>query len=172
MAGPADVTPTRMLRPLERRWQDLRAGRLSIGLILGTFPTTFVLAGLATFAPEISFAAFVIGGLIVLFGTALWFLLGGWIYLLVVARLRGRIERAECLLLCVALNILLPIELLLFTYAALGRAGIRGMFGAMDTTAYLIAGSMLSLLGLAGGCIFWLLGVRPSRLPDLASVFD
>jgi hypothetical protein len=172
MATHAEDTSTVGLGPHERRWQDLRTGQLCLGLTLGPIAMTFVFALIAALDAEISLKEFSIGALVLLFGSILWSLGGGWAYLLSVVRLRGRIERAECLLVGVALSDLLPAGFLLLSYAIAGRAGVAGMFGGMDGTSLLIVGSMLSMLGLVGGCLFWLFGVRPSKGPDLVSVFD
>jgi hypothetical protein len=172
MARHEEVTSTVALGPHERRWQDLRTGQLCLGLTLGPIATTFVFALLAALDAETSLKEFSLGALVVLFGCIIWSLGGGWVYLLSVVRLRGRIERAECLLVGVALSDLLPAGFLLVSYAVSGRAGVEGMFGGMDGTGFFIVGTMLSMLGLLGGCLFWLFGVRPAKGPDLVSVFD
>ena len=172
MVTQVEVSGTVPTGPHERRWQDLRTGQLCLGLTLGPIATTFVFALLAALDAETSLTEFSLGALVVLFGCIIWSLGGGWLYLLSVVRLRGRIERAECLLVGVALSDLLPAGFLLLSYAVSGRAGVAGMFGGMDGTSYLIVGAMLSLLGLVGGCLFWLFGVRPAKGPDLVSVFD
>jgi uncharacterized membrane protein len=158
----------------QRRWPDLRGGRLCLGLVLGPVATAAIVVAIGSFDEDTAEREILLGGAgIVIVGIA-WSLIAGWIYLLAVTRWRGRITRAECLLLGIAISIFLPIAFLLLVYGVSGSDGIAGMFSGLDGPEGLIAIVLLTLTGWLGGWLFWRVGVRPAPAPapDLAPVFD
>ena len=160
------------LTPQHRRWRDLSAGRLSLGLCLAplSVPITFVLFN-ATEGE--TFEDMLIPGVAILVFVVGWALMFGWVYLLAVVKPRGRIARIECLLLGIAMNDLLPIVLALASILA--EPDGAAALASPEVGGALLGGVLvLSLLGLLGGWLFWRLGVRPAPVPapDVMAVFD
>jgi hypothetical protein len=158
------------LLPSQRRWQDLRAWRLSLGLSFGPIILSGHFLALALVKTEATDNDYnwVLGVLIV--GLP-WVLIGGWSYLLAVARHRRRIGRRECLLLGLGLIILIPPVLLIFAFIIGGLNETGNFLEELERrpshaiTALLSAEAVCALAGLLSGWLFWRFGVRPARQP-------
>jgi len=157
-----DIAPT----PLHRRWRDLRAWRLNLGLCLGPIAMGFLYSVLAAFAGLDDLLSVVLGVFILSVGLAL---VGGWLYLLVVVRSRRRIARIECLLLGVVLTVLLPLAAFLAVIAD-EQQSLGELFSSTELLVIVVGGLILISLGLFSGWLFWRFGVRPSWEEEIDAV--
>jgi len=158
----------RQLGPNERRWRDLRGWRLSLGLALGPIACTALILVIEMFEAVSGdgIIAIMLGMLI--FGGG-WHLLGGWIYLLLVLRRRGKTGLAECLLLGVGLMVTLPGFVFLVILGLAGEAGVAEAFAGFNGPWILLSLSMFTVFGLVSGGVLWRFGVRPAKTPVAAS---
>jgi hypothetical protein len=158
----------------QRYWPDLRRGRLCIGLALGPMVTAALLAGFASLDKATPETEAILGSAVLLVLGIGWSLFAGWAYLLVITRRRGRITRRECLLLGIAISLLLPMVFLMLFTATLGIAETERVLTSSDAPVAAAIGILvtLALSGWLGGWLFWRIGVRPGRIPNLAPVFD
>jgi len=152
----SDHTP---LTPRHRRWQDLRAWRLSLGLCVG--PIVFAVIYVA---PYMFQAGMTPGRMLPFFLTTLAYFIGGsiiagWTYLLVVVRRRRKISRIECVLFGVAL----VDAVWLVSFAADDQQSLRAAINAALTWSFVTGTLFFSLAGLLHGWLFWRFGVQPSR---------
>jgi hypothetical protein len=174
MAEKNNIARAVALAHRQRRWPDLRRGRLCLGLVPGPVVTAGLVAALGGLDADTPQGEIILGAIVLLIFGVVWSLIAGWIYLLAITRWRGRITRAECLLLGIAISVFMPIAFLLLVYAVSGSHGIEGMFTGMDGPEGIAVIATLTLTGLLGGWLFWWIGVRPAQAPapDLAPVFD
>ena len=168
------IERTRPLAPDQRRWQDLQGWRLCLGFVLGPIACAALVFCIEVFDSAVSdegLRGLMIG--LVFFGAS-WQMLGGWIYLLMVVRPRGKTGRPECLLLGVALMLLLPALLLLLIFAAAGRADAAEVHAGLTPPWVLFCIGVFLIFGLISGELLWRVGVRPARTPvaTQASVFE
>lgn len=105
---------------------------------------------------------------LIFFGV-IWQMLGGWAYLLLVVRTRGKIGRSECLLLGIALMLVLPIVIFLVISADSGSPGLAEATAGFTPPWILISVGIFLILGLISGWVFWGIGVRPAKTPVAAS---
>jgi len=115
--------------------------------------------------------AMIIG--LIFFGVS-WQMVGGWAYLLLIVRTRGKIGRSECLLLGIALMLLLPVLLFLLVFAGPGGADAAEALAGFTPPWILISLGVFLVFGLISGGLLWWVGVRPAKLPvaTQASVFE
>jgi hypothetical protein len=157
------------LGPNERRWRDLRGWRLSLGLALGSVTCTVLIFIIEMFDAGVSgddIIAMMLGMLILGGG---WQLLGGWAYLLLVPRQRGKTGLAECLLLGVGLMVTLPGFISLVILGLAGRAGVAEAFSGFSGPWILLSLSVFTVFGLVCGWMLWRVGVKPAQAPVAAS---
>jgi hypothetical protein len=170
MTAESDNSPE-PLRPSQRRWQDLRTWRLCLGLCFGPIVLSALLFGMALTDAEATTKDFLWIPVALAMGIV-WSQIGGWIYLLAVARPRGRIARGECQLLGVGLIDLIPVLALFFAFImnVLGASFLGDLKERPWLTAAVLAVTEIvcSLIGLLGGWLFWRVGVRPAPAPDAA----
>jgi hypothetical protein len=113
-------------------------------------------------------------GLLVL-ATA-WSQIMGWIYLLAVARPRGRITRRGCLLLGTISIALIPLIILFFAVRPGSDAGPGSFLEGLNqkparTVALLVSIEIAcALFGLLSGWLFWRFGVKPTAIVPAPSV--
>jgi hypothetical protein len=171
------------LRPTQRRWKDLRKRRLSLGLMVAPIPSVAIGVMLMILADWGANAAgkVAVGVAVILLAAAGWSLLVGWIYLVIVARRRGLLSRAECLVLGIAAAVILPsvaetVSLVIDAVTIGADFAADEPWGSDASTRFF--GAILSValapFGLLGGWIFWRVGVRPTVTTDgdVAPVFD
>ena len=163
---PKIVTPKAASR--YRRWEDLAAWRLFLGLVLGPVLLAALLAIFGLLDPRARADHFVLGVIGVLLFGVIWMLVAGWSYLLTVVRWRRRIARVECMVLGVALN-----EFLSITLVASGVMHRSGGLTQRGVAAVVAAAIVMVPIGLLAGWLFWRFGVRPAAAPVAdAAVFD
>jgi hypothetical protein len=148
--------------------------RISLGLTLGPVAAAALVLIIELMDSSVSgddIAAMMLGMLV--FGGG-WHLLGGWAYLLLVARPRGRIALGECLLLGVALMATLPGVIFVVILGLAGKAGVADAFAGFSGPWILLSLSLFLVFGLVSGGLLWWVGVRPAKPPiaDSASVFE
>ncbi len=169
-------------RPNQRLWRDLSKVRLFLALGFAPLPP-FILG----FLLIKMWVGALPTGILTLFGGILaaavvWSMLGGTVFLLMLAWMRGALRRGDCLLLGVLLAFTLPFA------AFLADAGVNWLTGATppdaaswddiegrsDRAAALFVGIVLIPFGALGGWILWRIGVRPAKpqMIDVAPVFD
>jgi hypothetical protein len=104
---------------------------------------------------------------LIFFGV-IWQMVGGWAYLLLVVRTRGKIGRSECLLLGIALMLLLPavLSLLIFADPSPEAAEVAADF---TPPWILLSFGVFLIFGLISGGLLWWVGVRPAKTPVAAS---
>ena len=159
--------------PDQRRWQDLQGWRLCLGFVLGP-----IACAVLTFCIEVFDSGVTDEGLkglmigLIFFGV-IWQMLGGWAYLLLVARTRGKIGRNECLLLGIALMVLLPAPLVLLIVTDPSANAASALDGFTPPWILISLGVFL-IFGLVSGWLLWWVGVRPSQasVAASASVFE
>jgi hypothetical protein len=163
--------------PHQRRWLDLRMGRLFSALMLAAGVPWVVLIVVAaphyvgvTSPTDILYG--LAGGLIYL---EVWFLAVGLLFLFAVCRRRGNIRRGDCLL----LGTLLTCSFLVFAVVVVFAVGLSleggAGYGTVSQFMTAIAVSIVLIpFGLLSGWVLWRVGVRPAKEPDLrvAPVFD
>jgi len=177
MAGLPTTSGMSQARPaLERRWRDLRTGRMIAALVLApgiSFILLMVIITLAFGLPsDPSLNVMHVGSAALTF--ELWYLAVGFAYLFVICRRRGYVRRRDCLFLGMLGFCLFPQLEVIFGGSLSGnlidpQEGIGGILSA-------VVGGALDFLpfGLLSGWIFWRLGVRPAPLREfgMAQVFD
>ena len=156
------------LAPDQRRWQDLQGWRLCLGFVLGPVACavlTFLIEMLDSGVTANDIIAMMIG--LIFFGV-IWQMVGGWAYLLLVVRTRGKIGRSECLLLGIALMLLLPavLSLLIFADPSPEAAEVAADF---TPPWILLSFGVFLIFGLISGGLLWWVGVRPAKTPVAAS---
>jgi hypothetical protein len=162
-------------RPNLRLWRDLSKLRLLLALAFAPIPPfaagLLVIMGMS---PPLD----LLGG--ILAAAEIWSMLVGTLYL-ALARVRGVVRRAHCLLLGTFLAFSLP-------YASFAADPVldwisgtppegdfeRDFEGPSDGAFALIVGIVLIPFGTLGGWTFWRIGVYPARPKDIdvAPVFD
>jgi hypothetical protein len=169
-------------RPNHRSWRDLSKWRLLFGLafapvlpiVLGAM-ILLVLGGGMVFLP--------LGWILAAAET--WSMLIGTIFL-IVARLRGGVRRAHCLLLGAFLAFTLPLAVFAASKAVDRVFGTTpsaedmdddlgvSFHGPSDSALIALLGLVLVPFGTLGGWVFWRVGVYPARpkVVDVAPVFD
>jgi hypothetical protein len=163
------IQPALQLAPHQRRWQDLQGWRLCLGFVLGPVACAVLTFLIETLDPGVTgndVIAMIIG--LIFFGV-IWQMLGGWAYLLLVVRSRGKIGRNECLLLGVALMLLLPVLLFLLISTSPGGADAAEAFAGFTPPWILVSLGVFLIFGLISGGLLWRFGVRPAQAPVAAS---
>jgi len=160
---------------LHRRWEDLRIWRLCLGLCPGPFIVAALIFVISLTDAETTASDFIwILGLLFL-GVG-WSQVTGWIYLLAVARPRGRIKRGGCLLLGMISICLIPLIVLFFATRPGSEAGPGSFLEHLDqrparTVTLLVTIEIVcALFGLLSGWLFWRFGVKPSTMNAAQSV--
>jgi hypothetical protein len=165
---------------LERRWRDLRTGRMIAALILAPGLSISLFAAMSTLAfgvpSDPSFSSAKVGPALLTF--VAWCFAISLLYLLLICRRRSTVRLRDCLLLETFPFCLFPSLNATFLKFGLSvgdnalvdmQTGIGGIF------FYVIAAALLYMpFGLLSGWLFWRIGVRPAKLPgDVAAmVFD
>lgn len=175
-ARPSRVASEHSTNSHYRRWQDLRMGRLVGALMLAAGVPWIVLTIVAALLHDSAPSLIINYGLAgVLIGLEIWFLGLGLLYLFVVCRRRGNIRRGDCLL----LGTLLTCFFLVFAFVMAFATGLPlDRNDGEEVVGQFMAAVALSIMlipfGLFSGWIFWRVGARPAKEPDLrvAPVFD
>jgi hypothetical protein len=179
-AAKPDPVDRLTLTPRHRRWRDLHAGRLLLGLAIAPLIVTILLCLAWVIDGEMASEEIIAATIgILIFATAYW-QVGGWGYLLVVTRTRRRIARIECVILGVALVDLVPPLLLVLLFTIDGKQGAAAIFGGHEPSALIVSAAvaiatiLFAPIGLLNGWLFWRVGVRPAPMPhpDVSAVFD
>lgn len=167
-------------RPNQRSWRDLSKRWLLFGLVLAPVPPIALGAFiLLLFGAGVLFTSL----WPVLAAAEIWSMIGGMIFLLV-ARWRGGVRRAHCLLLGAFLALSLPGATMLAS-ETIDRVTSTpqtqeddveyfSFHGPSDSTLAFLLGLFLIPFGTLGGWVFWRVGVYPARprVIDVAPVFD
>jgi hypothetical protein len=166
--------------PNLRRWRDLSKLRLFLALAFAPIPSYAVgLLVIMGMSPPLD----LLGG--ILAAAEIWSMLVGTLYL-VLARLRGVVRRAHCLMLGAFLAFSLPYAAFTVDPALDWIAGnnppapspedefVDDFEGPSNGAFALIVGIILTPFGTLGGWTFWRLGVYPAKPKDIdvAPVFD
>jgi hypothetical protein len=172
VSAPADGVS---LRPSQRRRSDLGLLRISFALAVAPLGP-IALVGVPVAAILGTFALIVAG--IIAIAATIWSLLFGLLYLNTVARVRGVVGRAECILLGACTAFLLPAATLAAGYAwdALHDAFLFSPWTRWGNglSTVVVFGGVFLPFGALGGWIFWGIGVKPAAVPttDFAAVFE
>jgi hypothetical protein len=164
---------------LERRWRDLRKGRLFAALAVAPAVSIILFAAMSTIAfgtpTDPSFKSADIGPALLTF--VAWCCAISLPYLLLICRRRDCVRLRDCLLMETFAFCLFP-----SLNAVSLKFGLSVADGSVDTQTgiggiffYVVAAALLYLpFGLLSGWMFWRIGVRPARAPDVAaaSVFE
>ena len=169
-----------------RTWRDLSKRRLFLGLAFApVLPVVLGACLLLMLGGGLIFGSslvFTVPGAI-LAAAEIWSMLIGTIFL-VVARWRGTIRRAHCVLLGAFLAFSLPSATFVTSKAVDRISGIAAptedeafftsLHGPSDGTFIFVLGLLLIPFGTLGGWIFWRVGAYPARpkIIDAAAVFD
>ena len=168
-------------RPGQRSWRDLSKWRLFLGLAFAPAPPIALGALiLLIFGAGVAFVP--LGS--ILASAETWSMPIGTLFL-AVARFRGVVRRAHCLLLGAFLACSLPAAAYLVSQAVDSGSSVDpvnvsdddfdGSFhGPSDGTFVVILGLFLIPFGTLGGWIFWRVGVYPAqpKVIDVGTVFD
>jgi hypothetical protein len=164
-----------LLTPRHRRWRDLHAGRLTLGLCLGPIAMTLLMALIWIADGSMTTGEMIRAGIAIMVFVFAWCLVGGWGYLLVVVRRRRRIGRLECLMLGVITAGLFPLALASLIFSMEGWEGVApGLDASFAAIVLTTIEALFAVAGLLSGWLFWRFGVRPAPLPhpDVSAVFD
>jgi hypothetical protein len=177
-------TTTIQTRPNQRPWRDLSKLRLFLGLAFAPV-LPIGLGSLILLMLESGFLWSGVGS--VLAAAETWSMLVGTFYL-ILARRRGVIRRAHCLLLGAFLAFSLPAAVYVTSKAVDWAYGPpltddsadpsidfdEDFHGPSDAGLMAIIGLFLIPFGTIGGWVFWRVGVRPAqpKEADVATVFD
>jgi hypothetical protein len=149
-----------------RFWQDLQTWRLVVGLTVAPLPPILLGGVLNVFGVSISFAAGPwvppLSFIWMALPAEFWSIAFGLFYLLTSPRRSGAITRGNCIFVGgLAAALFLPMLTVLFV----GTMRVAAESLAMMALPYsLLGGLFLTPLGVLGGWIFWLIGVRPAKL--------
>jgi hypothetical protein len=167
--------------PGHRPWRDLSKWRLFLGLAFAPVPP-IVLGAIILFMFGNGMIFLPLGG--ILAGAETWSMLTGTGFL-ILARRRGFVRRAHCLLLGAFLAFSLPSAAYLasktvdWAFSHLEPADPDDAFfetfhGPSDGAFVMVLGLILIPFGTLGGWVFWRVGVHPARpkIVDVAPVFD
>jgi hypothetical protein len=161
----------------QRAWPDLDPWRLGLALAVAPVPP-ILLCGLSALGsgPSLDFIAgpwvpplhFIV---MAVFGE-FWSVAFGAIYLWTSPRRSGAITRGNCLFVGGLTAVLFVPLLTLIFGAAVGVAAANLLMMALPFS--MLGGLLLSPLGLLGGWVFWLIGVKPAQARPLGiePVFD
>ena len=181
MSGPDRETTMMEYSPNHRPWRDLSKRRLLLGLAFAPVPPIALGALiLIVFGAGVAFVP--LGSILAAAET--WSMPIGTLFL-AVARFRGVVRRAHCLLLGAFLACSLPAAAYLVSQAVdwgfaadpvdVSDDDFDGSFhGPSDGTFIVILGLFLIPFGTLGGWVFWRVGVHPARprVIDVGTVFD
>lgn len=165
-------TNTKALPDLHQRaWQNLTTRRLALGLIAAPVPSVILGGVMNAFAwtdlwnPVVPFLWAVVAA-------EIWSIAFGIFYLLTASRPSGTITCANCIFIGGLAAILFP-PMLTLLYAGIVGAALVAL-AVMTLPFSILAGMFLTPLGVLGGWVFWLVGVRPAQLPvsGIEQVFE
>ena len=157
-----------------RSWQDLDPRRLAIGLAVAPVFPAAIGYGLVPLEPDEFFTGGATFSFAWVAGSAvLWSLAFGTFFLVTSPRRSGSITRAQCIFLGGLAAILFPSAFMVFAAVITAEPATLAMAIAFSPISLLL-GLFLTPLGVFGGWVFWLVGVRPAKphMDQLEKVFE